>query len=69
MSFMKTPKYTPPPPPPPPANAPQMADSSVATSGLNIRQRAASNFGQTLATSPGGVLTDARTDRKTLLGQ
>jgi len=69
MSWMKTPKYTPPPPPAPPANAPQMADSSVAASGVGLRQKAASSFGQTLATSPGGVLTDARTDRKTLLGQ
>jgi len=72
MGFM-TPKQkymAPPDPLPPPAAPPTTADSSAIQAGNRIRQQASTTAAsQGIATSPQGLLTEAKTARKTLLGQ
>lgn len=72
MGFMKPKQQyvAPPEPLPPPAAPPTTADSSAIQAGNRIRQQAANtNASQGIMTSPQGLLTEAKTARKTLLGQ
>lgn len=71
MGFMKPKQQyvAPPDPLPPPAAPPTTADSSAIQAGNRIRQQASLAGSQGIATSAQGVLTEAKTARKTLLGQ
>lgn len=71
MGFMKPKQQyvAPPEPLPPPAAPPTTADSSAIQAGNRIRQQASTSASQGIATSPQGLLTEAKTARKTLLGQ
>lgn len=63
-------QYVPPPDPlPPPAAPPTTADASAIQAGARMRQQASFAGSQGIATSPQGLLTEAKTARKTLLGQ
>lgn len=71
--------YTPTPPPPepapPPPNAPTTADASVQAAGAAGRAQTgvygsrASGLAGTIMTSPQGLLDNANTTKKSLLGQ
>jgi len=70
MGFMSAPKVSPPPPPPPPPEPPKKVDEAVkqARRDENRRAKQMAGIGGTRVTGSQGVLTEASTTRRTLLG-
>lgn len=58
----------PPPPPPTPPTAPTPADTSVIDAGAAVKTKAKGGIGSTIATGGGGLLGEAQTNKKSLLG-